>query len=229
MFDSILLRIPLISVIASVILIVPILLGTINITELRKEYSLKVIFFYCIIYALFEIIGWYYALNHRRNHFLTNTLTYLNLYIWGCYFYILISNSNHRKIIILILVISTVTMLWSSFTNVNGYNYIDSFIHSLSNIAIIAISLLFFYQLLNNLDINNLLNYSHFWISVGVLVYFSGVFFVHIFAEFITFNKDDSVIQFWSVEDYLLLFQRIFLTIGLWFSKTPQQLNLSSK
>ena len=229
MIHSILLRIPLITVIASAVLIVPIFLGTINMKEWKKDDSLRVIFVYCIIYALFEIIGWYYALNHWQNHFLSNTLTYLNLYIWGYYFYTVIFNLNHRKVIALIVTISTVIMFWSSFTNVNGYNYIDSFVHSVSNIAILAMSLLFFYQLLNNLEINNLLNYSHFWISVGVLVYFSGIFFVHVFAEFITFNKDDSVVQFWSVEDYLLFIQRIFLAIGLWFSKTPQQLSPSLK
>jgi hypothetical protein len=229
MIYSILLLIPLITVIASVILIVPIFLGTINMKEWKKDDSLRIIFIYCIVYALFEIIGWYYALNHWQNHFLTNTLTYLNLYIWGYYFYTIISNLNHRKVVILIVLLSTVVMLWSNTTNANGYNYIDSTTHSVSNIAILAMSLLFFYQLLNNLDINNLLNYSHFWISVGVLVYFSGIFFVHIFSEFITFNKDESVIQFWSVEDYLLFFQRIFLAIGLWFSKTPPQLSPSSK
>ena len=229
MIYSILLRIPLITVIASAILIVPIFLGIINMKEWKKDDSLRVIFVYCIIYALFEIIGWYYALNHWQNHFLSNTLTYLNLYIWGYYFYTVIFNLNHRKVIALIVTISTIIMFWSSFTNVNGYNYIDSFVHSVSNIAILAMSLLFFYQLLNNLEINNLLNYSHFWISVGVLVYFSGIFFVHVFAEFITFNKDDSVVQFWSVEDYLLFIQRIFLAIGLWFSKTPQQLSPLSK
>jgi hypothetical protein len=229
MVDSILLKISLVTVLASVMVVVPISVGITTVKKWKDNPSLKSIFIYCLIYAMIEIIGWYYALHHWQNHFLTNTVAYLDIVFWGYYFYILIINPLQKRAILVSVTLTILLMVWSNWTNIKSYNFIDSFTHSISNIVIIAMALLFFYQLLNNLNIRNLFQYSDFWIVAGILLYFSGVSFVHIFADYITFNKDESIIQFWDIEDFLLFFQRIFLAIGLWFSKTPPQLSPSSK
>jgi hypothetical protein len=228
MLDAILLIIPLITVAASLIVIVPILIGIMTIKNWLKT-PLNIVFYYCLIYSIFELVAWYYVLNHRQNHFLANSVIYLDLIFWGFYFYKITLNHITKKMIILIIGLSICIALWSHLGTGRDFNRIDSFANSISNISLIAIVLLFFYQLLNNLDTKDLLSYSHFWISVGVLIYFSGVFFVHIFSEYITFSKNESLISFWITKDYLLFFQRIFLAIGLWFSKTPPQLSPSSK
>jgi hypothetical protein len=228
MLEIILLKIPFITVLASVVIIIPITVGMITF-KYWVSTPIKIVFIYSCIYALLECIAWYYVLNHKQNHFLVNTIAYTDVLFWSYYFHCIIKNLHLRKAIITSAIVTILLIAWSNFSEERDYNRIDSFAQSVSNICLIAISLFFFYQLLNQLDVKNLFLYPYFWIGVGVLIYFSGIFFVNIFAEFITFNKDKAIIQFWNSKDYLLFFHRIFLALGLWFSRTPIQSNLSSK
>lgn len=223
-----LLKISTIVFLASITVIFPIIIGSITVKK-SKYNPLNTIFIYCIVYAIFEVIAWYFALNSLQNHFITNIFSYIDIIFWGIYFYQISQNTLTKKIVIILSITTFIIVLWSHFETNRDFNRIDSFAQSIGNLSLIAMALLFFYQLLNNLDTKNLLTYPHFWICVGVLVYFSGVFFINIFAEYITFNKDSSITQFWNFKNYLLFFHRIFLAIGLWFSTTPQQLNPSSK
>ena len=229
MLNFILAKIPIITYAASLILIAPIFTGTINIKAIKSS-PLFIVFIYCIIYGVFELIAWYYALNGLQNHFLANTVTYLDVLSFGIYYYLIISKPLSNKFILGIIGIALIVIFWSHFATSRDYNRIDSFALSIQNIAIIAMVLLFFYQLLHGLETKNLLEYSHFWIGIAVLVYFSTIFFLNIFAEYIAFNKNTAFAQsYWQIKEYLTFFQRIFLAIGLWFSKTPPQLSPSSK
>jgi hypothetical protein len=228
MLNIILINFSLLTIFASFVVIIPLIVGIITIKS-WKESSLKIVFTYCVIYALFELIAWYYVLNHRQNHFIHNIISYVDIIFWGYYFYSIIDSSLGRKVVITLSMLTIGTIIWSNLGINRDFNRVDSFAISISNLTLIAMSLLFFYQLLSSLVVKDLLRYPHFWISAGVLLYFSGVFFVHIFAEYITFNKDKTITHFWILKNYLLFFHRIFLAIGLWFSKTPPQLSPSSK
>ena len=229
MLNFIIAKIPIITYMASLILIVPIFTGAINVKTIKTS-PLFIIFLYCIIYGVFEIVAWYYALNGLQNHFLSNIVTYLDVLSFGTYYYLIISKPLNNRFILGIILIALTVILWSHFATNRDYNRIDSFALSIQNIALIMMVLIFFYQLLHGLETKNLLEYSHFWIGIAVLVYFSIIFFLNIFAEYITFNKDTAFAQsYWQIKEYLTFFQRIFLAIGLWFSKTPQQLSPSSK
>jgi hypothetical protein len=223
-----LLKISSITFIASFSLIVPIIMGTINLKTVRHKPYI-VLYWYLIVYAIFEVIAWYYALNRLQNHFIANTIIYFDVLCFGSYYYLIIFNRTHKKIIISLVVLTIGIVLWSHFGTNRDYNRMDSFALSIQNIAIITMVLLFFYQLLQGLETKNLFTYSHFWIGIAVLIYYSVVFFVNILAEYVTFNKDDSITEYWDIKQYLTFFHRIFLAIGLWFSKTPIQSNLSSK
>jgi hypothetical protein len=228
MYILILAKIPILIYLTSLILILPIIIGSINIKGIKNTPFL-IIFIYCICYLVLEIISWYYALNKLQNHFVDNLSTYLEIILIGYFYFKIISNPAQKKIVLLILAISLILILWSNLGTGRDFNRIDPLASSIGNIGLIAIALIFFFQLFNNLEVKNLFIYPHFWISIAVLIYFSGIFFVNVFAEYITFNKDESIIQYWIIKQYLTFFHRIFLAIGLWFSTTPIQSNLSSK
>jgi hypothetical protein len=223
-----LLKIPTIALLASLAVILPIISGSITVGK-HLNAPLKTIFAYCLIYALFESVGWYYALHHWQNHFLHNTMSYLDILFLGTYFYQILENPWIRKIVISLIIITILLTAWSHLGTGRDFNRLDSFALSVGNLAMIFMSLLFFYQLLNTLDIKNLLVYPNFWIVVGILVYFSGAFFTFIFAEYIAFSKDEAITSYFQIHEYFLFIQRIFLAIGLWFSKTPPQLSPSLK
>jgi hypothetical protein len=223
-----LLKIPIIDLMASLAVVLPIVSGTIT-TWKSLNISLKTMLLYCIIYSIFEVVAWYYALHHWQNHFLHNTVSYLDILFIGFYFYQILEISWSKKIVILLVIFTLILTVWSHLGTGRDFNRLDSFALSVGNLAMIFMSLLFFYQLLNTLEIKNLLTYPHFWICVGILIYFSGAFFTFIFAEYIAFSKDEAITQYFQIQAYFLFFHRIFLAIGLWFSKTPPQLSPSSK
>lgn len=215
----ILLNIPFISVAASLALLCPLIIGSIKAKEISKS-PLKIIFIYCIVYSFFEILAWVYALNSWQNHFIENSVKYCEILFLGYYYYLLTRNKAHKKLIVLLICFSLSLILWSNFATVQDFNRLDSFSNTIGNICIISIVLLFFYQLLNSVEINNLFIYAHFWIAVAILVYFSGVIFIYLFAEYITFSKDSSIIQFWVIKEYLMTFHRIFFAVGLWYASS---------
>ncbi len=221
----ILLAIPLITYVSSLALIIPVTIGIINANDVYKS-PLKVIFSYCLIFCCFEVIGWIYALNGWRNHFISNSILYTDVILWGYYYYLIIKNKTQKQFIIGLMCLALMLIIWSHAGR--DFNRVDPFGESILNIYLIIISLMLFYQLLNNLEINNLFTYPHFWISIAVLLYFSGVFFMYVFSEYLSDSKQKSVYQFWFIKDYLLLIQRVFIGIGLWYSKElVQSKNLS--
>ena len=217
-----------IEILASVSVIFPIIIGSITIKSF-SNISYRIILIYCLIYALFEAIAWYYVLHHWQNHFLQNTMSYLDILFLGAYFFKVLDLSIMKKTVLLLISATILFTLWSHWGSGRDFNRMDSFALSVGSLSLITMSLLFFYQLLNNLEIENILKYPHFWINVGILMYFSGAFFTFIFAEYITFSQDKSISEYISINAFLLFIQRIFLAIGLWFSKTPQQLSPSLK
>lgn len=224
-----LLKISLIVLVASLAIIFPIIVGGMIVRD--KKYMSKplyTIFVYSVIYAIFEIVGWYYALHHLQNHFLVNIFSYLDIVFWSYYFYQILSNKISKGIVMALFSLTLTFNIFSHLFLSQDFNRLDSFAISVSYISLIMMSILYFYQLLNSLEINDLFQYPHFWINSAVLIYFSGSFFMFIYGEYITFSADESINQYSLINDYLLFFHRIFLAIGLWFSKTPIQSNLSS-
>lgn len=220
-----------VELVASIAVIFPIIIGSITVKKWAKlpNSPYFILFIYCIIYAVFEIIGWYYVLRHWQNHFLFNIQSYLDIVFLGTYFYQILEAKLSKRMVLLFSVATLLFITWSHWVTDRDFNRMDSFSLSIGSLSLISMCLLFFYQLLQKLDIKNVLTYSHFWINVGILMYFSGAFFTFIFAEYIAFSLDKSVVQYFQISGFLLFIQRIFLAIGLWFSTTPQQLNPSSK
>lgn len=224
----ILVNINLISYFSSLILLLPLIIGSNNINEINKS-PLKIIFIYCVVFSIYEVVGWTYALNGWQNHFISNTISYTDVIFWGYYYYMIIINKRYKNAIIVLASIALILITWSHSGIGKDFNRIDTFAHSITNISMIAIVLMFFYQLLNNLAIENLFKYPHFWIAIAVLIYFSGIFFMDIFAEYIAFNKDINIAKYWDIKEYLTFIHRVFLALGFWFSKTsikmPNALN----
>ncbi len=221
-----LLLIPPITYISSLTLIIPIIIGIINVKTIHQT-PLKIIFYYCFVFAFYEIVGWVYAINGWRNHFLANSVAYTDVLFWGYYYYLVIKERLNRRFIVTLSIVTLSVVIWVHVGH--DYNRVNSLAVSMVNITMIIIALMFFYQLLNSLEVENLFKYAHFWIGIAVLVFFSGVFFMLIFADYISYNKNKNIVQYWYLKDYLLSFHRIFLGAGLWYSKELVQSKTSVK
>ena len=215
-------------IISSLIILVPMIPAIKYRRELSK--SLRIISFYLFGSLFFEVLCWAIILlpfSNHQNHGVLNTLNIFEFMCLGYYFYETIKSNSLKQVIKVTSVISFMLIIIVTIININDFNRYDNLSHSIVYIAIIFFVLLNFYEILYSEETLILSNYAYFWIASGILIYFSGAFFVNLFGDIILFNVRLS--DYWIIYYVLLIIFRIFLAIGLWFSKTPQQLSPSLK
>lgn len=196
------------------------------------SYQVKIIYFYLIGATVFEMIAWSIIVlpfKIHQNHWVHNTF---NIFEYSClcfYFYHTINNKKIKEFIKFISIAGFILILGITFKHFEKINIIDTLSSSIGMIIIICFVLLHFYEILYTDKTENLLTYTIFWISSGILIYFTGYFFVNLFSDLLLFDKINVPIWYYSIYYILLIFFRIFLTMGLWFSTAPIQSNLSLK
>lgn len=216
---------------SSLIVLLPLILA---ITHREKiAYHLKIILFYLIGATICELTAWALLLlpfENHQNHWVNNVLSIFEYSCFSYYFYTVINNVRLKQFIKIVGILGLFFILFITFNRIEKINIIDTLSSSVGIIILILFVLINFYVILYTDQTNNLLAYPIFWIASGVLIYFSGFFFVNLFSDLYLFHKINlSNFWYYSVYYILLIIFRIFLAIGLWFSKTPIQSNQLSK
>lgn len=198
----------------------------------RKDLSnsLRIISFYVFGSLFFEILCWAIILlpfSNHQNHWVLNILNVFELICLSYYFLITIKNVRLKQLIKVTALLSLFLVVGISLVNFKDINRYDNLTHSIVYITLIFFALLNFYEILYSEEPLILYNYTYFWITSGILIYFSGTFFINLFGDIILFSNQ--LKDYWIIYYILLIIFRIFLAIGLWFSKTPQQLSPSLK
>ena len=214
---------------SSLSLLIPLSIGAFRYKYLQIEG--KIIYAYLLLTLLImEIIMWYTSLKSMQNHYLINAFVPLEFLILSYVFWITLKTPIYRKILLLILVIIITFIIISDFINIEHFNRFNSIANAVPYLGLMFFVIMYFYELLKELHIVKLSIHPMFWISVGVILYVSINFFLYIFGEFVMFHKSKEVSKLYPIifSTSTIIF-RIFLAIGLWFSKTPIQSNLSLK
>ena len=213
---------------SSLIILLPAVLTIIYRKELSK--SLRIISFYVFGSLFFEILCWAIILlpfSNHQNHWAINTFNLFEFICLSYYFFKTLKSSRLKQLIRIISILSLFLIIFFTAINFKDYNRYDNLTHSIVYITLMFFVLLNFYEILYSEETFVLFNYSYFWIASGILIYFSGVFFVNLFGDIILFSNQ--LKNYYNIYYFLLIIFRFFLAIGLWFSKTPPQLSPSSK
>ena len=197
------------------------------------SYSLKIILFYILVATICELISWSIILlpfRNHQNHWVNNILSIFEYSCFSYYLYYITNSIKLKQLIKIIGIVGFFLIIFITLNRIEKINIIDTLSSSIGIIILILFVLINFYEILNTDEHKDLLTYPVFWVSSGILIYFSGFFFVNLFSDILLFHKIN-LGDFWyhSIYYILLIIFRIFLAIGLWFSKTPIQSNLSSK
>ena len=215
-------------IISSLIIILPTMLAILCRKDLSN--SLRIISFYVFGSLFFEILCWAIILlpfSNHQNHWVLNILNVFELICLSYYFLITIKSDRLKQLIKVIALSSLFLIICITLVNFKDINRYDNLTHSIVYITLIFFALLNFHEILYSEETFILYNYTYFWIASGILIYFSGVFFINLFGDIILFSNQ--LKDYWLIYYILLIIFRIFLAIGLWFSKTPPQLSPSSK
>jgi len=219
-------KIGLTTFISSLVVFLPLIIIILRKKYLTKE--LKILFLYVIASIGFEIFSITWAkILHIPNHFILNTFALTEGILISSIFQEAFINKKLKKNTFILIIIYTLVSIYL-FIMPNGFFKFNSIVNALSCLLIIVWVFVYFYQLLQTLQVIKLYTLPLFWISVGCLLYFSGTLFIFLYSDTILFQKEPILYyQLWNIYYVLLFVFRVLLAIGLWFSKTAFQLSNS--
>ena len=167
-----------------------------------KQKKSTPIFFICI-YLIFCLLA-DYLINPIIESILKNYNTGIRLFtileysFCTAFFYKKIESPKIKKII---TIVSPIFLIYSFsdfyFSEITSF---DSIPTGLSALLVLFYSISFLFEKINNPRIYLLYNTQSFWITVGMIIYFSGTFFLFIFSQ----NEFENP-EFRLVFDFLLL------------------------
>jgi hypothetical protein len=164
---------------------------------------------------------------HLRNIFLYNWFGQISSLVVAAIYFNWFQSKRVRYAIVAGSVISLLLALQkpSTFLDLKT-DELNSFSIAVWGIGILIAVLSFFYSLIKQLDAPQLLRYPMFWLSAGLLLYFSATFFSYIYSE-LTFNNNDHKyrLPFWIIEMVFGFVLNCFLTLAIWNTKWPKEIN----
>ena len=100
---------------------------------------------------------------------------------------------------------------------------------SLSTFRLFAIvlTLAYFSKVVMDMRVKNIMKYSMFWFTSGLLIYAAGTFFIVLLSEYWYQDINKVPIEvfdkYWNASQILLILFTILSAIGLWFSKYDKE------
>lgn len=156
------------------------------------------------------------ALNHAQlkinNNYASDAYLLVEFVLLQIIYFRAFKNPNVFRIFRIIAFIYIVffffNVLFVQREKINSYTYI------ISAGVFVVLAVLFFYKLMNDLPTVGVYRLPMFWVSVAVLVYFSGNIFVFTLSDYLVTVLKDNLIVYWSFHNFLAIVKNILLAIG---------------
>ncbi|MDR6561119.1 hypothetical protein J2Y60_001188 [Arcicella sp. BE140] len=198
------------------------------ITIIRKKYltkELRILGWYVITSVSCEVLGNFCGrVLHYPNHFILNIFALFECLLISLIFREAFIGSKLKTFVLVLTSMYTLVSVYL-FMIPDGFFKFNSTVNTISCLLIITWVLIYFYQLLQTLQLIKLYTIPLFWISVGCLLYFSGTLFIFLYSDIILWQKQPVLYyQLWTIYYILLFVFRVLLAIGLWYSKPSIQI-----
>jgi hypothetical protein len=103
------------------------------------------------------------------------------------------------------------------FFFLEGPIVLNTYMRSVACIDLAGYSIYFFFQLLIELPSSRLTEFPMFWISAGMLLYFSGSFILNISISYLVNTLNSNLFFFWVFMIGLNFVKNILFGIGSWY------------
>lgn len=132
--------------------------------------------------------------------------------------YLFYSELRKHKISLIIPILTFLFILISifEFFYSDGYLENNTFSYTYLTILCFTTSLAYFYFLLNEMKVKNILNHSFFWISSAMLIYYGATFSISIFEELIRSDNMELLFAVWPIQLIATIVYNLLLTIAFW-------------
>lgn len=198
---------------------IPIIIMLIN-GRLKLDITQKLIHSFAIIIFLKNALTYIMGELHIHNMYIYNWCNLIQGIILTSVYVLLFKNSTFKLFAVFGITVSVIISLidYESLFDVSTVNF-NRFSYNIIGCLVIILILLYFYQLIQYLQVPTLTKYSYFWFSTGALLYFAGTIFSYIFME-VTFNSTIKMRQqYWMVDAILAIIFNIFISFSIWYMK----------
>lgn len=191
----------------------------------KKAYidpSFKLLLLYLIFKLIIDVIMFHTAAMHQNN------LLYFNIAIPFYYsflsgmFYFKFSSIAFKRILVAsmigFLMFTTWDILKSNLQLQDLHNHrAVLFAKTVEGVLIIALVLLFFYEIIKSLQIPNLLTFPFFWVCSGLLLYYSSLIFIApVFHYTATWNNSVDMGITNTIPTVFEILCALFFSIGIY-------------
>ncbi|RDB05931.1 hypothetical protein [Runella aurantiaca] len=199
--------------------VIPIIIMLIN-GRLKLDITQKLICSFAIIIFLKNALTYIMGELSIHNMYIYNWCNLIQGIILTIIYTILFKNSTFKLFAIFGITVSVIISLidYQSLFDVATGNF-NRFSYNTIGCLVIILTLLYFYQLIQYLQVPTLTKYSYFWFSTGALLYFAGTIFSYLFME-VTFNSTIQMRQqYWMIDAILAIIFNIFISFSIWYMK----------
>lgn len=190
-----------------------ILVGAINFKTLKGSLPLRVLFCLFIISLLSDLVGTYMHNRGIHNLWLFNLYNLIEFALLALFFISLFKFERKWNLIISLgYFVALIVMIYISISQSFTEN-LNSTLMGLESIILICSAVYYFKVMLSKLEFDTPWSNPFFWINSGVLLYFSGGFFIFIFSDY---RDVSNTINLWDIHNIIHIIYNILIIIGFW-------------
>lgn len=197
---------------------------------LKRKYlstELRILAVYVVVTLIRNIFGvtsdilYFTGLNNYNTLFYYNWHSILGFYIIAFLYFRLLHHRNWKIFIILVCCIFTFFSILEipsgSITDIDT-SFFNNYTYTASSLIVLIIVLAYFYQLLQDLKVENITRFPYFWVSVGLLFYFGGNLFVNLFL--IKAANTTNQMTWGIINSALSILFHFTISLAFWYSNS---------
>lgn len=216
----------LLSYIGIFIHLLPILVYFIFYNRNNNKFS-KTILIYCIYSVINEvarnvsIISQLIPESKLVDILFLSSFTIVEFLFFSYYLYALLKSKKFKLFLlfasIFFLVVASINLFNSIISSSTS---IDAIPISVSSIILIIASILYLFESIQNPEVIFVYSKQSFWITIGIMIYFSGTFFLFLQYDSLSFEEKDN---FWVISIICFVLKNIFFSISFTLKPENQQ------
>ncbi len=131
--------------------------------------------------------------------------------------------SPEKKLPFLIITILLVIAQFVELLVFQDYMHFAAVSRAIFAAVVTVLGLLYFFKLIKELPTVRVYNVPMFWINIGMMVYYTGNFFLFVMRNYLVYVLQSNISYHWSVHNILGVITYIFFSIGLWQARPKKE------
>lgn len=194
--------------------------------EIRRDraFKKKVLFVYYLCAIVLLLVASFmamYVTNQIDNTWLYNTFYLITVCVHSYYFYHLLNNKTKKYTAIFLLSINLILFIVYDIILEHFFNKFNGYIIAICFLSIVVYALLYFDQLLRNVNELNILYQFDFWLVSGFLLYFLGCFFIILYYESANIDQRGDI---WALQNAIIFLSSVVTLTGYLYIHSRKKL-----